>query len=114
MLEATNSTVWKICRTKESEIAGVFVNSYRGIAVPGVDFSVPVLGSMDRNPDPNCSETEARYLWSKISSLKKPVTRIDIYKKNIDQGVVVGTPPTNTSELICSSDRKIEDFMDPL
>ena len=122
MLSAQDPTIWNICRTKESEIAGVIVSGYYGAAVLGVDLSVPVaIHTRVYSPGVNCSQPSYHVLKSRLSYIKDPTTNKSIGRKTIttvevnDHRILIGSPPSHLSELICSSDRKIEDFiMDPL
>ena len=114
-LHAYDPVIWKICRTKESEIAGVIVTGHRGAAVLGVDLSVPVaINTKEYNPGFNCNDSEHYHIKDRLYHIKDPITNFIAMKTTVkanDYGIVIGLPPSNSSELICSSDRKIEDFI---
>ena len=105
LLNAYDPVVWKIARTQDSEIAGVFANGHHGQAVLGVEHKTPVIMSTKMySPGSSCTPTEEFEALTALNAAPQGVV--------VNDGEVffIGERPYQETSLIVSDERRLEDF----
>lgn len=118
-LSSFKPVVWRVSRTPGSILAGVFVSSYHGTAVLGIDRETPLaIKTLLHNPATNCETTGFKQTFKSIGvtdDFQKifPSVRVtDSKEVNITETetIVIGESDYQKNLLIYSEERSIYDF----